>query len=388
MKPIFKPLHPIIKMNNNEIRIGSTPETSFDLEDPDGAIYTLLSELDGQKEVSHIRDILHEKGYTSVTYEEIVDTIQELEKLGFITDTNHRNHTNLSDWEIERFRGNLNFFSQYSDLTTSTYKYQEKICDAKVTILGMGAFGSSVLIQLAGLGVKNVRIVDFDHVSLSNLNRQILFNESTLGKQKIDVAKNHINNFYSDMNIEIYERVLSKKEDISPLISGSDMVVLAADQPYILLPREVNKACVEQNIPFVAGGITINKGQFFTIIPNESGCLDCMHIRNLNKSETYYQSVLKVIQNNFIPPNAATAPSLMITTGMLVADIMKQLTKVENVNSAGAMQTINILNFQTETSFDWEREAGCPTCGDGSFETNFFDEIEKEKFFNREVVQR
>ncbi|MEN2767504.1 HesA/MoeB/ThiF family protein [Ornithinibacillus xuwenensis] len=389
MKPLFKDLHLINRLNDTTIRIGSTADSSFDIEDKDGSIYLLLQLLNGKNTIKQIHKLLLQEGYQAIQVDDIAESINTLNELGFITDMEHLERSKLNKKDIERYKGNLNFFNLFSTLKESHYQKQEALCDATITILGMGAFGANILIQLAGLGVKNINIVDFDEVCLSNLNRQFLFNEKSIGHFKVEEARKFIQDFNSDVRVHLYNQAISRADDIKPLIADSDFVVLAADQPYIILPREVNKACVEMGIPFIAGGLTINSGQFFTIIPYESGCVDCMHLRNLKVSSSYHQSIVGFLDSNFIPPNAATAPGLMMTTGMIVSEVMKYITNTEKLVSRAKLHKIDFITFKSETGYQWDRyEEECPTCGNGTHNTSFFQDVEKEDYYLKDVVRR
>ena len=72
---------------------------------------------------------------------------------------------------------------------------QKKIKNSRVLIIGMGGLGCPLLTYLASSGVCNIGIVDHDKVEISNLNRQILFNSSDIGKYKVDQAKIKIKKF-------------------------------------------------------------------------------------------------------------------------------------------------------------------------------------------------
>jgi molybdopterin/thiamine biosynthesis adenylyltransferase len=72
---------------------------------------------------------------------------------------------------------------------------QKKIEKAKVLIIGMGGLGCPLLAYLASSGICNIGLVDHDKVETSNLNRQILFNSSDLGKYKVIQARAKIKKF-------------------------------------------------------------------------------------------------------------------------------------------------------------------------------------------------
>ena len=67
---------------------------------------------------------------------------------------------------------------------------QQKLKKASVLIIGIGGLGSSVIQYLNAAGIGKIGIVDYDKVELSNLNRQLIYKKSDLGKSKVDVASN------------------------------------------------------------------------------------------------------------------------------------------------------------------------------------------------------
>ena len=81
----------------------------------------------------------------------------------------------------------------------------EKLKQAKVAIFGLGGVGSYVLEGLVRAGIENFILVDHDVISISNLNRQIIATEKTIGRPKVEVAKERILEINPKVNIEIYQ---------------------------------------------------------------------------------------------------------------------------------------------------------------------------------------
>ena len=81
----------------------------------------------------------------------------------------------------------------------------EKLNKSKVAIFGIGGVGSFVVEALARTGVGNFILVDNDEVALSNLNRQIIATTKTIGKSKVEVAKERILEINPYANVEIYQ---------------------------------------------------------------------------------------------------------------------------------------------------------------------------------------
>ena len=86
---------------------------------------------------------------------------------------------------------------------------QKKISSSKVLVVGMGGLGCPLILYLSNLGVNNIGIADHDKVELSNLNRQILFNTSDVGKFKVTQAKKFLQKINKKNKINIYkERIV------------------------------------------------------------------------------------------------------------------------------------------------------------------------------------
>ena len=105
---------------------------------------------------------------------------------------------------------------------------QKKIKIAKVLIIGMGGLGCPLLTYLASSGVCNIGIADYDKVELSNLNRQILFNASDIGKFKVSQAKSKINKIYKKIKIKTFKIKISKK-NIDSIIKNFDIICDGSD---------------------------------------------------------------------------------------------------------------------------------------------------------------
>ena len=105
---------------------------------------------------------------------------------------------------------------------------QKKINKAKVLIIGVGGLGCPLLSYLASSGVNNIGIVDHDKIELGNLNRQILFNTSDLGKYKVDQAKVKIKKIYSQIKLKTHKIKITKK-NIKSILKEYDIICDGTD---------------------------------------------------------------------------------------------------------------------------------------------------------------
>ena len=105
---------------------------------------------------------------------------------------------------------------------------QKKISSTKVLIVGMGGLGCPLGLYLSSLGINNIDIADHDKVDISNLNRQILFNTSDVGKFKVIQAKKFLQKINKKININIYKEKIIKK-NIKSIICKYDIICDCTD---------------------------------------------------------------------------------------------------------------------------------------------------------------
>ena len=105
---------------------------------------------------------------------------------------------------------------------------QKKIKRAKVLIIGIGGLGCPLLSYLASSGISNIGLVDHDKIELGNLNRQILFDTSDLGKYKVSQAKIKIKKIYNQIKIKTFKIKISKK-NIKSILKKYDIICDGTD---------------------------------------------------------------------------------------------------------------------------------------------------------------
>ena len=150
---------------------------------------------------------------------------------------------------------------------------QKKIKNSKILIIGMGGLGCPLLTYLASSGVCNIGIVDHDKVELSNLNRQILFNTSDIGKFKVNQAKSKINKIYKSIKIKTFKIKISKK-NIEPIVKNFDIICDGTDNfntRYL-----VNDFCKKNKKILISAAISKFDGHLFKFNFKKKGpCLRC-----------------------------------------------------------------------------------------------------------------
>lgn len=152
-------------------------------------------------------------------------------------------------------------------------KGQEKLLNGKVLIIGAGGLGSPAALYLASAGVGKLGIVDSDAVELNNLQRQIVHSTKTVGRPKVESAKERLNAINPDVKVISYNLRITS-DNIMDIIKDYDVVIDGSDNfPTRFL---VNDACVIAKRPLSHGGIFRFDGQAITILPGESTCYRCL----------------------------------------------------------------------------------------------------------------
>jgi len=151
---------------------------------------------------------------------------------------------------------------------------QEKLKQARVVIAGSGGLGSPAAIYLAAAGVGRIRLIDHDKVELSNLNRQVLHWDKDIGRSKVDSAKEKLGQLNHEVSLETVDETISEA-NVSQLVAGFDIILDAMDN----LPTRylLNKAAIDNRIPFVHGAVYGFEGRVMTIIPRQTACLRCVY---------------------------------------------------------------------------------------------------------------
>jgi len=137
---------------------------------------------------------------------------------------------------------------------------QEKIKKAKVLIIGIGGLGCPLLTYLASSGINNIGIVDHDKVELGNLNRQILFNTSDLGKYKVVQAKSKVIKIYKKIKIKTFKKKISTK-NINSILKDYNIICDGTDNfetRYL-----INDYCKSKKKILISGAISKFDGHLF-----------------------------------------------------------------------------------------------------------------------------
>lgn len=225
---------------------------------------------------------------------------------------------------------------------------QSKLRDARVAVIGAGGVKSTLLMNLVAGGIGEIRIIEFDKVELSNLNRQLLYRTSDIGRKKGLAAIDTLRALNPDTSLEWVDEKLTQK-NISDLLEDFPLIVEGGDSP--AGRNLVNEFCLRANRPFVHASAQFSYGYVLSVVPiRRTACFACF----------FPEDHLREQHTGPVPVNGL-ATSVAGSLG--AAEVFKWfLGYPENliVNRRLCFSSL-ILSSQFEY-MDQPRREGCPVC--------------------------
>ena len=151
---------------------------------------------------------------------------------------------------------------------------QRRLLASRVMVVGAGGLGSAALLYLAAAGVGRLRIADPERLEASNLNRQVLYRRSDLGRPKAASARREIIALNPDCRVEtVSERVTAA--NAKELVRATDLALDCTDN--FEARFAVADACWSLGVPLVSAGVLRFGGQILSVVPAKgSPCLRCL----------------------------------------------------------------------------------------------------------------
>ena len=208
---------------------------------------------------------------------------------------------------------------------------QQKLKKCRVLVIGAGGLGCPVLIQLAGMGVGTIGIVDDDTVALNNLHRQHLYSEKSVGCYKSDEAKKILSALNSEIQIKSYPyRILNNNAEA--LISSYDIIVDGTDN--FETRYMINDACVLFQKPLVYGAVYQYEGQ--VAVFNVTGEIE---------NSCHYRDLFPIINKGEEIPTCNDAGAYGVLTGIIGNFMAHEVFKLVSNNIHVLKNKLLIFNL-------------------------------------------
>jgi len=245
---------------------------------------------------------------------------------------------------------------------------QARLKRAGVLVIGAGGLGSAATLYLAAAGIGRLGMVDHDTVALSNLQRQIVHDTDSVGRSKLESARERLEAINPHVEIEMFETRLDASNALA-IFEGFDIVVDGSDNfPTRYL---VNDACVLLGIPFAYGAILRFEGQASLFATPGGPCYRCL---------------FREPPPSGLVPSCAEAGVLGVLPGIVGAiqatEALKWILGAGD-SLAGRLLLIDALRMEFRT-LDIPPDPECPVCGDRPSVTQLID---YERFCGAESVE-
>jgi len=169
-------------------------------------------------------------------------------------------------------------------LTQIGEKGQQTILDARALVVGVGGLGSPAAMYLSAAGIGKLVLSDFDIVETSNLQRQIIQRNASVGENKVDSGKQTIQALNPECEVEVIGYQL-EGEELKRVIEAVDIVLDCSDNYPTRF--EVNRYCVETATPLVTGAAIRMEGQIMNYQPAaDSACYQCLYTHAYGNEES------------------------------------------------------------------------------------------------------
>jgi len=225
-------------------------------------------------------------------------------------------------------------YARHYSLKDFGYEGQQKLTKAKVLVIGIGGLGCPVVQYLTAAGVGTIGIADNDTVSLSNLQRQVLYATEDIGRAKADVAALKLQQINPAITIYSY-KVLVDSTNALELMADYDIVVDCTDN--FATRYLINDACVLLNKPLIFGAVYQYEGQ-----------VAVFNVADSNGSKTNYRDLFITPPDPLEVADCNESGVLGVLPGIIglvqATEVIKLLTAIGEV-LISKLLTFSILTY-------------------------------------------
>lgn len=239
-------------------------------------------------------------------------------------------------------------YSRHILLPQVEYAGQEKLTQSHALIVGAGGLGSPVALYLAASGVGKLTICDFDHVDLTNLQRQIIHTTASVGINKALSAQQTIYEINPEVDVQTIQQK-SSEEQMAALVRVADVVIDCSDN--FATRYALNRICFAQKKPLVSGAAVRFEGQItvFDFRHEDSPCYHCLFPDSGDDQEQ------RCADNGVFSPLVG-----MIGTAQ-AAEALKCLMNIGETLQ-GRLMLLDALTAEWRT-IKFGKDAACSVCG-------------------------
>ncbi|MGA8165409.1 MAG: ThiF family adenylyltransferase [Waddliaceae bacterium] len=252
----------------------------------------------------------------------------------------------------------IRFFRSFENQNRSGEELNQNLQHRTVLIVGLGGYGSWTALLCARMGIKTIIGIDFDYVDITNLHRQILYTRKDLGKPKIEVCKEKIQECDTSVNFIGHCLKIKQPKDLHVIVKETDFIF----NPFSYLPQAkarthpaqiVAQAALDIHKPCLTfGGSWVGP----LTIPGETPCYFCAIERLSNHCG------LDPSQRNPYIQKRAFAPPIATCCSLAVFEASRFLSGCDSPQTMQGIMQLDILSFANNRFFTLNRNNVCGFC--------------------------
>ena len=229
-------------------------------------------------------------------------------------------------------------YARHYSLKDFGLENQQKLTNAKVLVIGAGGLGCAALQYLAASGVGTIGIVDHDLVSISNLQRQVLYANADIGKFKVEVAALKLKLQNPEVKIESFKIIVQNTNALG-LINDYDVIIDCTDN--FAARYLINDAC-----------FLLKKTLIFGAVYKYEGQVAVFNVADKDGNKTNYRNLFSTLPNPKEVSDCNEAGVLGVLPGIIgimqATEAIKLITGIGDV-LINKILTYNILNYESVT---------------------------------------
>lgn len=222
---------------------------------------------------------------------------------------------------------------------------QRKLKAASALVVGVGGLGSPLALYLAAAGIGRIGLVDADVVSLSNLQRQIIYGADQIHQSKVVAASQRLHDLNSEIQVAIYPERFTE-ENGERLAAPYDLLMDGTDN--LATRNWINRFAVQLGKPYIYGGVFQFEGQMSVFDASRGPCYRCLFAQPPQNKE------------NDPPPGVFSALPGVIGT-LQVNEAIKCILGIGQP-MIGKLLLFDALEMSFQT-ISFEKKPDCPVCG-------------------------
>ncbi|HET8660199.1 MAG TPA: ThiF family adenylyltransferase [Micromonosporaceae bacterium] len=343
----------------DELVVAFDPSEQLVLADPSGqveALFRLLCE--GARDTGQLARELAGR-YPDLTVAEVESAIGALDELRLLDDAQREP---LPAAQAERHFSNLAFFDTFASLERPAEEFQRRLFEAHVVVLGAGGLGCTVLMNLAGLGVGRITLLDHDLVEPRNFARQFLYAAADIGTPKVERAAARLEAFDPALRVRAVNRRVNGAADVAALLDGADLLVTGIDQPNEV-DLWVNEACLAAGVPYVRGGMLPTRVVYWSVEPGRSACYACALRADAESADgAGTAGVARRLAPVLPTVNRGIGPVASLVGSLVTMEALRYLTGFAPPVAAGRFRLVDFRAGVAETEQPWPPDPDCAAC--------------------------